>query len=405
MTKKLLILCLVALVVIIASFSAFYKNITHCRLTDAEAITIARAFYTQFSHGREGVPTAQGHDYPIRYEIGRWTGCSPNGKSVKFKENDRIIWGATMDCETKELIGFGNYQITSNYHKQYEEWVREIPDYPESVHKKWPPYLSEEKARKIFDELAIKLRVPADYKLQKIIDDKQEGLLRAEWVKQKNGFDYEMSGISISIVGFTGEFVGYGKNECVSDCKTDVKVSEEQAEKKARKALRGIIGNKAWKEIGDWYKVQSAELKIVQPKVFFGLYTSRESRLAWVFKYKLARWFYNIDEFKDARGRIRLDQTGEKREKYDALMKKSREKSKELGEPPYEAIIKIDAENGKAIGVSTTKSDDVGVIDVLFQLLDFGILVPFVLSLVVVLVLAMIILGISRLRRRLKKIP
>lgn len=261
---------------------------------------------------------------------------------------------AAADCiffiiteKSKEVEIYENAALYEFYRKKY--WSGK---FGRAV---WPEYITEEKAKKVFDSIGNKLKIPLDMVFEKImknkkgIDNQEIGLWSAIWLRKKNGYKYEGDAISMSIMGATGEFVAYSKTYRGVPTSTEMNISKEEAIEIGWRKLQKYF---TWKmqRIGEKARVLyavDAEPLIIQTGPFgpgFKLIKIEGSKLAWVIRYTFT------GGFQDPRRSIRkYASDAEKTEVYNAYFIPRDKKWREFGAPDEYFEVRIDAATGKIL--------------------------------------------------------
>lgn len=277
MTMKKYILSVLVFLIIGAVILA--KSIFGCSLSDEEAISITKGFCNKIGITYSHDPLVTGSSY-------RWVSLNGKVKDVGFGEIGNWEASSSVSCCKKEVVYFNDSKIDRLVYKKYN-----IPSITTEPHN-WPPFLSEKKAKEIISTIAEKIGLPPDAELYSLSLDDKNGYWNAYWKRKQNGFFYEMDNVFIAIMAVDGEFNRYSKFYWSEPCETTaIKISKEDAIAEGWKQAAKYYDQADWEKYKDAYKVESAELLIVQPNVLFGTavywWYSSKSRLAWVIDYRL----------------------------------------------------------------------------------------------------------------------
>lgn len=272
------IIKLVLIILLLQCVYSIAESAAECSVTDAEAISIAKNFCKKVSISFSREPSVR-----------RIKESSIDGKAIakqiEFGERGDSKGAIDVSCSNNEVLYYQNWELRNNVRKKYR-----IPSVTTEPHN-WPPFLSEEKSKKIMTSIANKVGLPSDAEFSSLDIDRVNGQMSGKWVKKYKGFPYEGDGIRIGIMAVDGEFVSYSKSYYGKPCPTEVNVSKPEAIKEGWKQIERLFSGQAdWNRHEDDYEIKSAELKIVQPNVLAGRIVSRrspQSRLAWVIEYKL----------------------------------------------------------------------------------------------------------------------
>jgi len=203
------------------------------------------------------------HERDVVYSEGRGDGIS---LAVECRSRE-VIWYSNRDVQRRVMKKFG---ISPNNMKP----------------RNWPPFLPEQQAGTIINQLAGKIGLPGDMVFDRVNLDSKEGIWRGHWTRRTAGYPYEDSHVSIEIMAVDGEFIGYRTNYGGTPCPTVVKISREVALETAWQRAAALFDRELWDRNRHLYRVTSAELMIVHPNTLFSrlipLWHSDDYRLAWV---------------------------------------------------------------------------------------------------------------------------
>jgi hypothetical protein len=241
--------------------------------------------------------------------------------------------------KSKEIEFYNNVAIYQFYHfKKYKGL-------------EWPEFMPEEKAMTRFNSLANKLSLPEDMVFENLEKDKKRGMWTAYWLRKWDGYWYEGDAITIEIMGVTGEFVGYTKTYRGVPCPTDIKVNKEQALALAWKKLSKKVPRKIRDKVKDIYKIKKAELLIIQTNELERSsvpVTIAGSKLSWVIKYYFTGGLIDNRPLNKA---IEL-LTKEERKAEGTYLKALDDSWENMGQPPRDFEVRIDAATGEFLYVS-----------------------------------------------------
>jgi len=265
----------------------------------AEAISKAKEFCQQLELQCVGEPFIEayfplGGIYSRRSEYNSRHGFSggsykPFGVIVAMDDMTAVREGVTKDPnihnayifivvggKSKEVEFYQNMAIYDFYHfKKYRSM-------------KWPDFMPEEKARKIFDSIVAKLRMPKDMFFERMEKDEGNHTWNAYLLRKKDGYWYEGDAVTVSIMGPTGEFIAYTKTYRGIPVPTEVKIGREQALELAFRKLRENCPWKVKEKVREIYRLERAELLIMQKDILRRSSIPVRvdgSRLAWVFEF------------------------------------------------------------------------------------------------------------------------
>ncbi|GAB7028537.1 hypothetical protein [Geotalea toluenoxydans] len=269
--KSLLILSAFVLVVIVV----IVFRIFDCQITDKEAIKLAKNFYSKMGVDYTTEPVLE----PI--SLGKLVAFGPKSKVLTDDEiNKKIV--TVINCESGEVAHFANHGLLYETLGKYTETI----DNKKQIIK-WPPILSEHKAKEILQSLAQKIDLPQDVEYSDLRLDKDNAIWTAHWKRKLNGIPYENDYVNVSIMATDGRFYGFNKWLKGKPCPTGVKISQDEAIKTAYERFADFFPKEKWSKNKDKFELKSAELKIVQDKSLWQkvLGLSGNSRLAWVVVY------------------------------------------------------------------------------------------------------------------------
>jgi hypothetical protein len=275
-SSKKIILLSISIIILIALFLVI-KSLFICNVSDKEAIALAKAFCNKMGVNCSQEPWIFDTDFVLPIK-------NSKVKMVDFGKNDKDI-SISISCHNKEVCFFANWKIKKSVFKKYN-----ISSIITNEPRKWPPLLPESKSKEIIFTIANKIGLPSDVEFSKLSLDKYYGYWIGYWTRKHNGFPYELDFIEIKILAIDGEFYVYRKWFFGKPCPTEVKITKEEAIKEGWRQVTRVFTKVDWKNHKDDYRVKSAELKIVQPNVISGQFSSflsTNSRLAWVLIYGL----------------------------------------------------------------------------------------------------------------------
>lgn len=217
---------------------------------------------------------------------------------------------------------------------------------------KWPDFMPEEKARKIFDSIVAKLRMPEDMFFERMEKDEGYHTWNAYLLRKKDGYWYEGDAVTISIMGPTGEFIAYTKTYRGIPVPTEVKIGREQALELAFGKLREDCPWKVKEKVREIYRLERAELLIMQKDILRRSSIPVRvdgSRLAWVFEF----YFTGGIAYHGPPIEKPMDLfTKEERKAYEAYLNEKREKWGSMWRPPLHFEVRIDAATGEFVYIS-----------------------------------------------------
>lgn len=264
--------------VFLSCFIIISKLTLACGMTDEEALNSAKNFCKKM-----GVLYLQ-EPWVLRTQYS-WSIDNSEVKDVEFGKRGDYKISVDVNCATKEAEAFFNWDIERYVRKKYK--ISPITTEPRN----WPPFLSEDKAKKKIFVIAEKIGLPPDVEFSRLGLNKENGYWGGSWIRKHNGFPYEEDKIRIEIMAVDGEFFSYYKKYYGKPCPTDVKVSKEEAIEQGWSEISRLFGKIVyWVKYQREYEIKSVELKIIQPNTLAGQITrqnSTESRLAWVIDYGL----------------------------------------------------------------------------------------------------------------------
>lgn len=327
-------------------------------ISEKEAISKVQEFCNNFDISCNGTPVVD-RTFPIwflsskvkRYHplhLFRDDTDAPYGLCVRFKnintpnQKDMTEY-FVVGGQSKAVEMYANPLIYyDQYHKHYSHELKKI---------NWPEFMQEEKARSLVKSVASKLSIPPDMVYDHIEMDKHQGTWSAIWLRNKDGYLYEGDAISVTLMGASGEFVGYTKTYRGTPCPTEVKIDRAQAVdigwKEFEKVLSWRISPRA-KEIYRAHPVLMI-VNLNQPDKRSGLTEDDVSRLSWVVQYIFSGGI--VFESK-IRKKDKNELTDEESQKIEQHISKKNTIWREMGEPPKLFEIRIDAATGQIIYVS-----------------------------------------------------
>jgi len=266
MTSKRYIYVALAVCLLIIAFAT---QINKCKLSDNDAINIAKLFYNNMSIGYASEPFVKSKNITELFEFGT------NSKIVVVGDSDNKI---IINCSNNNVEYFINTNILHLAQTKYTFLINN------KLVLKWPSFLSEQNAIEIIMSYAKRIGLPQDFECSKINLDKYKGMWTARWKRKFNGIEFEDDYIILSIMATDGELYGYTKWEKGEQCSTEPKVSKAEAIGFANKKFAEYFSKDTWDKNKDKFEVKSAELKIVQDKSNLKRILSlpNKSRLAWV---------------------------------------------------------------------------------------------------------------------------
>lgn len=269
---------LITLVFLLVYIQLLPGTASGCNVSDEAAIASAKSFCKKVGISFSREPSVTGVNESI-------IDGSSLTKQIEFGEKGNSKGSINVSCVTKDVQYYFNSELRDYVRKKYK-----IPSVTSEPHN-WPPFLSEDKAKKIMFSVAKRIGLPPDVEFSQLSIDKENGKMSGKWVRKHNGYPYAGDGIRVEIMAVDGEFVFYSKNYSGKPCPTEIKVSKKEAIKESWRQIERLFGESSgWNRHEDDYEIKSAELKIIQPNVLDGRMVSRrstESRLAWVIEYKL----------------------------------------------------------------------------------------------------------------------
>lgn len=276
-SRKKIIFLSIPIIILIILF-LIIKTLFFCNVSDNEAIELAKAFCNKM-----GVKYS--HEPWISDSMYETLILNSKVKIVEFGQKGDSIISIFVNCRNKEVVYFSNRKITESVYDKYN-----ISSIITNEPRKFPPFLSESKAKEIIFSIAEKINLPSDAEFSKLSIDKNFGYWIGHWKRKYKGFFYDedFNSITITIMAIDGEFYNYRKRFFGQPCPTNVKITREEAKKESWRQLNRIFSSKSWNEDKDIYEIKSDDLKIVQPNAFFGRFSplySTKSRLAWVVVY------------------------------------------------------------------------------------------------------------------------
>lgn len=241
-----------------------------------------------------------------------------------------------------EVQEYANSGLLQDYENKYKGKEGRGNDNKATI---WPDFMPEKEAEKIAHSIFSRMTVPADFVFDKMQARKAVGVWNAYWIRQRDGIRFEGDRLAISIMGATGEFVGYTKAYRGTVCPLDVRVSKEQALKIARESLRAHVNRKLLPELSELYS-SNAELLIINPPIRNILgYPLRLS--GW--KSKLA-WVVNIEFTGGVKASIEKKEleefNSEERNQLSQYFDEVHKRWREMDRPPRSIKLKIDAATG-----------------------------------------------------------
>jgi hypothetical protein len=323
-----------------------------------EAVGAAQAFCKKFNLACSGLPIM------VKYfPVGFLSKVGPNHYSVVHAfhsySNDPhglyICYGdneikSAKDIEDRQPVCFviGNTKEVGVYANQSIHSFQYRKYYSKSLNRAiWPEFMSEAKARKILIFIASKLSIPDDMVFDRMEKNEEWGVWNTVWLRKTNGYIFEGDAISISIMGQTGEFIGYTKTYRGVPCPTEVKISKEQALNVGWEKLRRVLPWKIKNKAKDIYKTES-ELMIIQTNKFGKSSIPAKlngSRLSWVVKYNFTGGLEPLIKMED-------NESDEVRKQRKAELKTFILNRQAMGDPPQAFQVRIDAATGEILYVS-----------------------------------------------------
>jgi len=326
-------------IILICLFSFCYFIYSNYR----NAISKTEEFCERFNIACEGKPSVR-FLLSNHYPTGTTTlGAKPSAMDtlVRFHKKDAYI-NFIVGRESGEIELYYNIWIKNRFKEKYNE--RKATKYSRG-RINLPRFLSKKEAEDIIKAIIPKLEIPSDMTFNRMDKDEKEGLWNAYFIREKDGYRYREDKIVISIIGATGDFVGYTKTYKGKPCPTQVNVNKDSAVELGWSKLQQNISVNLQKKLKEIYKV-TTELLIVQVRDF--PFIEDKSRLAWVVKYNFT------GEISDE---IRLELLHNYSEETNgpipALVGKRYKEWRKMGQPPWSFEIQIDAATGKEIYVSS----------------------------------------------------
>jgi hypothetical protein len=310
-----------------------YLLFFRCGITDKAAIQKAKEFCNIFNIACKDEPSISSLPDITSVLAGTPSACDKY-KQISFKPDLRDFL-INVDCNRREVVNYFNFKVFRDHQDKYSVIV--MPKGYSSSYRKWATFIPEQQALNIINSIAAKLAMADDLIFNRIEKDLNEGYWIAKWERKRGGYRYEFDRVEIGITGVTGEFVEYRKLYEGSPCPTNLAINEEKAEELAGKKLRETVGEKTWQEKGNRYVIEKKEILIVNPNIFLLPCKSRNSRLAWIMRYKVDKYFdKSLVNFSS--------------KELNEYLKKERQKWEAIGSPPNIVEIRIDAITGKYLG-------------------------------------------------------
>jgi hypothetical protein len=324
------------------------------KISNEEAVKIANNFCNKLNLTCKGEPSIRDHiaglnhmlirDYfSIHYpEIPVWDPHKKNFVLVVYNGTPGRVDYISFEIrnKSKSVEGYQNFPIYNHYEQKYVHEGRSKSGSP-YTYRDWPEVMSEEKAMKIFNSIAKKIGIPSDMFFERIEKHKRAGVWNAIWLRKKNGYQYEGDAISMSIIGATGEFIGYTKTYFGQPSATDVKINKDQALELGWKNLKKNISWRLRKRVKEIYDA-NAKLLILRQNYNKNKY--KTSKLAWVIKYEFTGGIKRDYKIKD-----KYEWTEEENAAYTNWLRKMRFTWREMGSPLSNYEIRIDAATGEII--------------------------------------------------------
>lgn len=262
-------------------------NPNHCNMSDKDAVLASKQFLIKTGMPYKAEPCVVNYDNNVNktwlLSILFWLDPSDkDGKHLVVKGAGNEQYYITVNCG-QEITKYRNPGLRTEILRKYS--ISTDNRKP----RKWPPLLSEYKAKEIAVSYANKIGLSKEVIFSRMwLDLDHDGTWTAFWNRTFNGYPYEDDSLRIEIMAIEGEFYLYGKRFLGKPCPTEVKVTKEEAIAKGWKKIAKYFDTGKWGKLKNEYEVKSAELKIVQPNTFLGFvvpWKSKNSRLAWVIKF------------------------------------------------------------------------------------------------------------------------
>jgi len=215
------------------------------------------------------------------------------GANVIFGDNEpekqdeivsRLYFG--IGRKSREIESYRNLAIYDTLLRQYG-WKIKSEEFP-SGRIDYPGFIAKEKAEEIFVGLTNKIGIPSDMVLKEIAKNDKYGIWNAIWVRTNGGYQYEGDGITMSIMGATGDLISYQKKYRGLSCPTDVKIDRNAAIHLAWKKLRWKNPWLIFWKASDIYDIKT-DIRIIPVGEFVSNpnpVTFKESRLSWIIKFR-----------------------------------------------------------------------------------------------------------------------
>lgn len=287
LSKKAILIVIAVLVV------TGYCMFTWCSITDDKAIFLANDLLIKTNITTNNKPWVfrlndNGQLMSFSWILNTVTDIYINKKvkNVVYGDKRNSDIDIYVGCAAKEVTGLINWNIRKTVFSKYN-----IP-LNNRKPRMWPPFLAEDKAKEIVLSYANKIGFPKDVELYKMrLDLQNDGTWEGIWKRKFNGFPYEDDMISVEVMAIDGELYSYRKSFYGKPCSTNVKVTKEDAIVTGWKKMYEYFDANKAEHLTKEYEVKTAELKIVQPNIFFGyvipIWKSNSSKLAWVIEYNL----------------------------------------------------------------------------------------------------------------------
>jgi hypothetical protein len=215
-----------------------------------------------------------------------------------------------------------------------------------------PDFLPEEKAKKIFESVAEKIKLPSDMFFEKLSKNNEYGTWNAIWLRKKDGQRYEGDGVTMSIMGATGDFIKYEKTYRGSPCPTDVNISKDKAIDLAWNKLRWNVPLPIIGKMKEVYEINAVMLIVPVGKYWKDYFPIKieGSRLAWIINFRFTGGLKtDLGRYIDGEPRpddVRL---------FQEYRKKINERRTKMWLPVSTFEVRIDAGSGDIIYVSSVK--------------------------------------------------
>lgn len=245
---------------------------------------------------------------------------------------------------SRRIMSYDNFETYNVYENKYARIISKGISRTDTV---WPEFMSQEKAKSIFESIAKKLEIPPDMRFERIFKNSNMGVWNGIWLREKDGYPYEGDAVSMSIMGATGELVRYEMTYYNQPCPTEVKIDKDKALTLGRARFNKFLPWTVRNKIQELYE-ENAKLLIIHPypggqREIKNKY--KVSRLAWVVTYSFTGGVERKIRIEDIDEPTKEDMAINDQYRREKLVK-----LREMCMPPEDAFeVRVDAATGEIL--------------------------------------------------------